>query len=72
MLLLSALVIEKVVPIFPLKGQSKEEEKPKPQEARGAVPSNRFAMGVVPVLMASFISGLGESPVVPFPGKLAS
>jgi hypothetical protein len=72
LLLLSALVIEKVVPIFPPKGQSKEEEKPKPQKARGAVPANRFAMGVVPVLMASFISGLGESPVVTFPGKLAS
>ena len=63
-LLLSALVIEKVVPIPHLKGrQAQEIDKPEQQtpDLDKTDQRNQLTMGVLPVLIASGISGLGES-----------
>jgi UDP-sugar transporter A1/2/3 len=62
MLLLSALVIEKVVPIFHWKDrQSIEEEKDqKAIDLDSIDQTSQMATGVVPVLIASVISGLGK------------
>lgn len=59
LLLLSALVLEKVVPISTLSFQGKTEIGKKKEESSTYKPPN-ISMGVIPILVASFISGLGE------------
>jgi len=59
LLLLSALVLEKVVPISTLSFQGKTETGKKKEESSTYKPPN-ISMGVIPILVASFISGLGE------------
>jgi hypothetical protein len=59
-LLTSALVLEKIVPLNPWKGGAKQAIGNSEDEA--AIDAKKhFTMGVVPVLLASFISGLGKS-----------
>jgi UDP-sugar transporter A1/2/3 len=68
MLLLSALVIEKVVPIVHWRGRQDIEGKgeQKSTDLDKAAQMNQLTMGVIPVLIASGISGLGKSVVSSF------
>ena len=63
LLLTSALVLEKIVPLNPWKGGAKQEDigDSNPGDEAGIDAKKHFTMGVVPVLLASFISGLGKS-----------
>ena len=62
LLLTSALVLEKIVPLNPWKGGDKQDigNSTSGDEA-GIDTKKHLTMGVVPVLLASFISGLGKS-----------
>jgi drug/metabolite transporter (DMT)-like permease len=56
LLLTSALVIEKVIPLFPWQLLSQEARQSQAKRSPDSI-----AMGVVPVLVSSFLSGLGTS-----------
>jgi hypothetical protein len=61
LLLTSALVLEKIVPLNPWKGGAKQDiGSSTPGDEAGIDAKKHFTMGVVPVLIASFISGLGK------------
>jgi UDP-sugar transporter A1/2/3 len=62
LLLTSALVLEKIVPLNPWKGGAKQDNgNSNARDEAGIDAKKHFTMGVVPVLLASFISGLGKS-----------
>lgn len=63
LLLLSALVIENIIPLPWTKAEAAEtvETKTSTETEQEDTKKGRFAAGVVPILIASFISGLGES-----------
>jgi drug/metabolite transporter (DMT)-like permease len=62
LLLTSALVLEKIVPLNPWKGGSKQDIGNSTSGDHAGIDAKKhFTMGVVPVLLASFISGLGKS-----------
>jgi hypothetical protein len=62
LLLTSALVLEKIVPLNPWKGGAKQDiGNSISGDETGIDAKKHFTMGVVPVLLASFISGLGKS-----------
>jgi UDP-sugar transporter A1/2/3 len=63
LLLLSALVIENIIPLPWTKAEATEtvETNTSTETEKEDSKKGRFAAGVVPILIASFISGLGES-----------